>query len=210
MHELLALAIITILAVISPGPDFAMVTRNSYSFGRGVGMVSALGIAVGVQVHVLYAVFGVALLVTQSLLLFLIMKVAGAMYLIYLGIQSFFNTKALTLQEAADNQPTALQAFGMGFLTNAFNPKTMLFVVATFTQVVKPDNSLVLNMSYGAFMSFAHWVWFSLVALFFSNHILRRLIIKQQRAVDRAIGVSLIVLGGSLLFTNAANLTPPV
>lgn len=70
MHELLAVATITILAVISPGPDFAMITRNGYSFGRKTGLISALGIAAGVQVHVVYTVLGVAILITQSPTLF--------------------------------------------------------------------------------------------------------------------------------------------
>ncbi len=205
MPELLAVAIITVLAVISPGPDFAMVTRNSYAFGRSVGMICALGIAVGVQVHVLYAVSGIAVVVAESPLLFIIMKIAGAMYLMYLGIQSFFNTTAVALQEGADHPPTLAQAFNMGFLSNALNPKTMLFVLATFTQVVKPDNSLMLDMAYGALMSVTHWVWFSLLALFFSNYALRRVIIQQQQYVDRIIGAALLLLGASLLFTKATN-----
>mgnify|MGYP006202371117 CR=1 FL=1 len=142
MHELLAVATITILAVISPGPDFAMITRNGYSFGRKTGLISALGIAAGVQVHVVYTVLGVAILITQSPTLFWMMKVVGAAYLMYLGYQSFSNRAALDTDGDAGSVPSAWQAFGMGFLTNALNPKTMLFVVATFTQLVQPDAPL--------------------------------------------------------------------
>lgn len=61
MNELIAMAAMTILAVISPGPDFAMVTRSSYAYGTKIGLLAALGIAFGVQVHVFYTVFGVTL-----------------------------------------------------------------------------------------------------------------------------------------------------
>ncbi|KGP02380.1 lysine transporter LysE [Alcaligenes faecalis] len=205
MHELLAVATITILAVISPGPDFAMVTRNGYSFGRKIGLISALGIAAGVQVHVVYTVLGVAILITQSPTLFLVMKVVGAAYLMYLGYQSFRNRTVLNTDGEAGNMPSAWQAFGMGFLTNALNPKTMLFVVATFTQLVQPDASFWLNFAYGFFMSVAHWVWFSIVALVFSNKRLRAAMLARQRLLDRVIGVALFSLGASLLFANSVS-----
>ncbi|AUG99992.1 LysE family translocator [Prodigiosinella confusarubida] len=201
MNELIAVATITILAVISPGPDFAMVTRNSYAFGSRTGLLSALGIACGVQVHVMYTVFGIAVLIAGSPLLFMTMKVLGTSYLIYLGYKSLTNKTVLTLEEAAGSVPSPFAAFRMGFLTNALNPKTMLFVVATYSQVVQPGSPLSHNFAYGLFMSAAHWVWFSIVALFFAAPTMRRRLLKQQSVVDKSIGIVLIVLGASLAFT---------
>ena len=194
MTELLAIALFTLLAVISPGADFAMVTRSSYAQGRKAGLAAAAGIALGVQVHVLYTVLGIAVIISQSPVLFLAMKVLGAGYLIYLGYQSLTNTTRISLE----GQPSAtglLAAMRTGFLTNALNPKTMLFVVSAYTQVVQPGTPLGLDFAYGAFMSFAHWVWFSLVAVFFSSAGLRKAMIERQVVVDRVIGVALIGLG---------------
>src|SRR5690606_11095010 len=132
--------------------------------GRKTGLISALCIAAGVQVHVVYTVLGVALLITQSSILFWVMKVVGAAYLMYLGYQSFSSRAALDTDGDAGSVPSAWQAFAMGFLSNALNPNTMLFVVATFTQLVQPDASFCLNFAYGFWMSFTHWVWFSNVA----------------------------------------------
>lgn len=199
MNELLAVAVITILAVISPGPDFAMVTRNSYAYGRPSGLMAALGIACGVQVHVFYTVFGIAVIITHSPLLFMTMKVLGAAYLIYLGIKSLANTSKLVLSEAQGPVPPLWKAFRTGFLTNALNPKTMLFVVATYTQVVQSGSSMTVNFAYGIFMSFSHWVWFSFVALFFSAEALRRRMLEKQLTIDRIIGAALIGLGASLM-----------
>lgn len=203
MNELLAVGLITLLAVISPGPDFAMVTRNSYAFGRRTGLISSLGIAAGVQVHVFYTVAGLAVLITRTPSLFMAMKLAGAAYLMYLGGQSLANRAPLKVECATGATPTAWRAFGMGFLTNALNPKTMLFVVAVFTQVVQPGTSYYVNLAYGFLMSLAHVVWFSLVALMFSQPTVRSAILARQRGADMMIGVALLGLGGSLLFTNA-------
>jgi len=202
VNELIAVALFTVLAVISPGADFAMVTRSSYAFGRRAGLAAALGIALGVQVHVLYTVLGIAVIISQSPALFLAMKVLGAGYLIYLGYKSLTNTTRISLEGGSSSQLGVLAALRSGFLSNALNPKTMLFVVSAYTQVVQPGSSLAINFGYGAFMSFAHWLWFSLVAVFFSSAVLRRAMLERQRLVDRVIGVALIGLGLAVVFAN--------
>ena len=126
------------------------------------------------------------------------MKMLGAGYLIYLGIKSLMNAGALTIGEADGRESTAWKAFRLVF-TNALNPKTMLFVVATYSQVVRADSSLYVNFAYGIFMSLSHLVWFSLVAVFFSAEALRRRILRKQHIVDRVIGTALIGLGASLV-----------
>ncbi len=196
MNELIAVALFTLLAVISPGADFAMVTRSSYAQGRKSGLAAALGIAMGVQVHVLYTVLGIAVIISRSPVLFLAMKVVGAGYLVYLGYKSLTNTTRISLGAVQDGgDGGVIKALRTGFLTNALNPKTMLFVVSAYTQVVQPGSPLALDFAYGAFMSLAHWAWFSLVAIFFSSAGLRAAMIERQRIVDRVIGVALIGLG---------------
>ncbi|MGR3993711.1 LysE family translocator [Pseudomonas sp. 1121_17] len=198
MNELIAVAVFTVLAVT--GADFAMVTRSSYAQGRKAGLAAAVGIALGVQVHVLYTVLGIAVIISQSPALFMAMKVLGAGYLIYLGYQSLTNTKRIHLDDVGQRQSWgSLRALRTGFFTNALNPKTMLFVISAYTQVVQPGSSLAQDFAYGAFMSFAHWLWFSLVAVFFSSAALRLAMIERQRVVDRLIGVALIGLGVTVL-----------
>lgn len=202
MTELLSVALITVLAVVSPGPDFAMVTRNSFAYGRKAGLLASLGIALGVQVHVFYTVFGIAIVIAHTPLAFAFMKYAGAAYLIYVGFKSFTNKTPVALsKEQAAGARSPWAALRSGFLTNALNPKTMLFVVSTYTQVVRPESPMVLNFGYGFFMSFAHWAWFSLVAVFFSSEGLRRILLGQQKVVDRVIGGALMGLGVSLALT---------
>ena len=202
MTELLAVAVITILAVISPGADFAMVTRNSLLHGRRAGVLCALGIALGVQVHVFYTMFGVGLLIAHAPALLHGIKLIGAAYLVWIGWKTL-SAKALpggeTAAHGAGTAPlSTLAALRMGFLTNALNPKTTLFVVSTYTQVVHAGTPLVAQFGYGVFMSAAHAVWFALVAAVFASGALRRSLLARQRIVDRVIGVTLIGLGLAL------------
>lgn len=222
MQELLAVMTITILAVISPGPDFAMVTRSSWRHGRRAGLWAALGIAAGVQVHVFYTLVGVGLLIAEVPWLFTAIQWVGAGYLVYIGWRTWHDRSSVldVTEEDAGAQGGAASvagaagaagavcrgeakgAFRAGFLTNALNPKTTLFVVSTFTQVVHAGTGWQLGAAYGAFMSFAHWAWFSLVALGFSAGWLRAAMLRRQRLVRRAIGGALMGLGAMLALAN--------
>lgn len=201
MTELLAVAAITILAVISPGADFAMIVRNSYLYGRTTGLLAAAGVAAGVLVHVAYTMLGVGLLIASSTTLFTVIKLAGAAYLIYIGVKTFRSRADLMVD--LDSKPSELTpwaSFRAGFLTNVLNPKTTLFVVSTFTQVVNPDTGLARQASYGLFMSAAHLAWFAAVALFFSQPRLREAMLRAQKILNKAIGTALAGLGVSLAF----------
>ncbi|MGL4860654.1 MAG: LysE family translocator [Enterobacteriaceae bacterium] len=201
MFELIAVATITILAVISPGADFAMVTRNSLIYGRSAGLFSSLGIAFAVQLHVFYTLVGVGLIIGSSPTLFMLIRGAGALYLIYIGYQTFVSKPAANSSDASASSLSALTAFKNGFFTNALNPKTTMFVVSVYTQVVNPETPLLLQISYGLFMSFAHWVWFSLVALFLSKEGLRNRLLQKQQTINRTIGILLTGLGIWLALT---------
>lgn len=205
MLEIIAVATITTLAVISPGADFAVVTRNSLLHGRAAGLLAALGIAAAVQLHVLYTMLGVGVLLQQSPQWFFAVKFAGALYLIYVGYQTWVSRPQA--DAVCDTKPQTLTKVGAlrtGFFTNALNPKTTLFVVSVYTQVVHPDTPLGIQIGYGLFMSFAHGMWFSLVAAFFSEPGLRLCLMRRQVALNRVIGGVLGLLGVTLVFASAA------
>ncbi|MFJ5937816.1 LysE family translocator [Streptomyces sp. NPDC093071] len=204
MGQLIAVAVITVLAVISPGADFAMTVRNSYLYGRTAGVLAAVGIALGVLVHVTYTMLGVGLLVSRSPALFTAMKLVGAAYLVYIGYRTFV-TKARVDVDLSDGEgPSKAGALRTGFLTNALNPKTMLFVLSTYTQVVSADTPVPQQIGYGLFMSFAHLVWFALAALLFSQQALRDRLLRRQTVLNKAIGTVLVGLGVVLALTPSA------
>jgi len=200
MTEVIAVAVITVLAVISPGADFAMIVRNSYLYGRTTGLLAAVGVAAGVLVHVTYTMLGVGLLIASSTALFTVIKLIGAAYLVYIGVRTFRTRGELEVDLEHRSTLTRLAALRTGFLTNVLNPKTTLFVVSTFTQVVKVDTPAVEQAAYGLFMSFAHLAWFSVVALLFSQDRLRTAMLRGQKVLNKAIGSVLAGLGISLAF----------
>ncbi|MFD8950749.1 LysE family translocator [Streptomyces xanthophaeus] len=200
MTEVIAVAVITLLAVISPGADFAMVVRNSYLYGRPTGLFAAAGVAAGVLVHVGYTMLGVGLLIASSTALFTAIKLAGAAYLVWIGIRTFRAKAVVTVDLESRPELSPLGALRSGFLTNVLNPKTTLFVVSTFTQVVNPGTPVWQQAGYGLFMAVAHLGWFAAVALFFSDSRLRDRMLKAQKALNRAIGSVLVGLGVGLGF----------
>jgi RhtB (resistance to homoserine/threonine) family protein len=200
MTEMVAVAVITVLAVIAPGADFAMIVRNSYLHGRRTGLFAALGVAAGVLVHVTYTMFGVGLLIASSTFLFTLIKLIGAAYLIYVGVRTFRTGEGVEIDLTGSTELTPLAALRTGFLTNVLNPKTTLFVVSTFAQVVGPGTPVYQQVGYGLFMSLAHLLWFGVVAVFFSHDRMRTLMLRGQKVLNKVIGSVLAGLGVSLAF----------
>ena len=127
-------------------------------------------------------------------------KYLGAFYLIYIGYQTF--TQKPVEETSSSNHISSRQALRYGFFTNALNPKTTLFVISTYTQIVSAITPKSILIGYGLFMSVAHFIWFALVALLFSQRTLREKMLKKQLVINRVIGFILALLGVFLLFTN--------
>ncbi|GAA3534113.1 LysE family transporter [Zobellella aerophila] len=195
MTELLAVITFTLFAVVSPGPDFAMVSRNSLMLSRRAGVLTAVGIGLGVLVHVGYTVLGVGLLIQQSLWLFNAIKLAGAAYLVYLGIGMLLARPGQVADMTRLTPLSDISVLRTGFFTNALNPKTTIFIVSLFMQVVQPTTSLTVQAGYGAFISLAHIAWFAVVALFFSSDSVRDRLLAVRHWIDRAFGGLLVGFG---------------
>ena len=202
MAEWLTVITITLLAVISPGPDFAMVTRNSLVLSRRAGLLTALGIGLGVWVHVAYTLLGVGVLMRQSAGLFTAAKLLGAAYLMLLGWK-MLRAQPGALAPAAARPVSGLSALRTGFLTNALNPKTTVFIVSLFMQVVSPATPLAVQLAYGAFISLAHVAWFSVVAAGLSAQAVRQRLLAARHWIDRVFGGVLIGLGAWLAAARA-------
>lgn len=200
MTELLAVVTITLFAVISPGPDFAMVSRNSLLLSRRAGVLTACGIGAGVLIHVSYTLAGVGVLIQQSLWLFTLLKAIGAAYLIYLGVSMLRHAGAVAAASScADTAATSdFAALKIGFLTNVLNPKTTIFIVSLFMQVVNPQTPLSVQIGYGLFIAVAHILWFAAVALLFSAPGVNARLLRLRKGIDRAFGGLLIAFGALL------------
>lgn len=194
---ILTVALVHLLAVISPGPDFIMITRNSLIYSRRTGIYTAIGLGLGILVHVTYSLVGIGLLISQSILLFNIIKYLGAAYLIYIGYKSLTSKSAdLHLQSQEHKTDISrLNAVKIGFITNVTNPKATLFFLSLFTLVINPNTPFAVKLFMGAEMSIVTALWFILVAYLISHHLIKNRINKVQRWAEKFIGVILIALG---------------
>jgi threonine/homoserine/homoserine lactone efflux protein len=128
--------------ILTPGPDTIYVLTRGISQGKQAGVVSALGVTLGIGIHTLTAAFGLAVVLQTSALAFLIVKYVGALYLLYLGIKVLKEEGDLT--RAADHKPRQLHVlFWQGVLSNVTNPKIALFFLAFLPQFVRPEHGHV-------------------------------------------------------------------
>ena len=126
---------------LSPGPDLIYVLSRTVAQGTKVGLASAAGLWTGAFVHVLAAAFGLSAILMTSSRAFTAVKYAGAVYLIYLGVQAL-RSRDQGFRPSADKVPkvTAWQAFRQGILVDLLNPKVAFFFMAFLPQFVRPDH----------------------------------------------------------------------
>lgn len=129
-----------IILNITPGPDTIYVLSRSIAQGRGAGIYSVLGITSGCTVHTVLAALGLSVILAQSAMAFMLVKMAGALYLGYLGVTTLL-AKNNTLVSPTEHVMTNKSAFLQGLLTNVLNPKVALFFISFLPQFIDPRNS---------------------------------------------------------------------
>ncbi|MEL0640205.1 LysE family translocator [Pseudoalteromonas aliena] len=203
LDELLLIVIAHFFAVASPGPDFAVVLKQSVQQGRRNALWTSAGVGAAILLHVAYCVLGVALILTQSPSLFMALKYLAGAYLAYLGVQALKAEKppASNKGEATkDIENKAVQeervwvAFRRGFFTNALNPKATLFFMSLFTLVISSTTPTSVQVGYGVYMALATWAWFSMLSIMLSRDNVRGFFQQRGYWFDRGIGIILIAL----------------
>lgn len=196
------------IALASPGPDFVIAVRNSIQYSRRIGIMTAIGFALGVAIHVTYCLMGLATLISQSIVIFNVLKFIGAAYLFYVGI-SALRSKGFTMDDANNTENQKMmsdwQAVRSGFITNLFNPKATLFFLALFTQILDPHIPYWASMTYGITCVLMTALWFSIVATILTTPKVRAQFLKFSKWIDRVCGAALIALGLRLALTKAGS-----
>lgn len=200
------LFLITVLIIcITPGIDMMFILNRSISQGRDAGIYSALGVSVGAVVHTVLSGLGLSVILQTSVVLFTIIKIVGAVYLIYLGIQMF-----ISKQSSISIKKTVYQSrrklFVQGVITNVTNPKVALFFISFIPQFISVDNQygpipfLILGSIFavmGAITSF--------IIAIFSNSLTTKLRenIVAEKIINKISGAVFVILGISLFGTKS-------
>ena len=152
-------ALAHLLAVMSPGPDTAIIFHQSFAKGRAQGILTAVGIGFGIFIHCLFAISGITLLIYSSEEAKFFIKCLGALYLLYLGISFFISKKSSKSDETKVifNNP-----FVIGLVTNLLNIKAFLFTVSLFS-FINLDPSSLMSIIYLLYFPLITAAWFSFV-----------------------------------------------
>jgi len=133
---ILAYTVASIILFITPGPDMSLFLSRTIVNGRAAGMASMIGTNVGCIVHTLLAAFGVSALIAASATGFLVLKIVGAVYLLWLAVDAIRNGSSLNVKDAERKEASILSSFLLGITVNLTNPKVVLFFITFLPQFV--------------------------------------------------------------------------
>ena len=202
------ISVVTLL-VVMPGPNMFLLLGTAPGQGRAVGLVTVLGICTAVLSHATLALVGVGAIIATSAVLFTGLKVAGALYLIWMGVESLLSARQpgglLAASGAEGPVLTAPRAFARGYLTNILNPKPAIFYVAAFPQFLSMHgpgfllNDALLGLTHAAIAL----LFYGTVVLLM--HRLTRVLLRPivSQAIKSVSGTALVLLGGRLLTTRS-------
>lgn len=200
IHDLALFVVSGLLLNIMPGPDSLFIMLRSGSQGWRAGSAAALGIGTGTMIHVLAAALGLSPLLSASAELFTVIKLAGALYLVYLGVSLFRQPAANSTAGAAVTLPALSygRIYRQGVLTNVLNPKVALFFLAFVPQFIAPDapDKALAFILLGCIFNLNGMIWCHL--LVFSTAYARnkvKLPARIGRWLNRGIGTLFVGLG---------------
>jgi threonine/homoserine/homoserine lactone efflux protein len=156
-----------LLLNITPGSDTILILTRSIAQGKRTGVVSALGIGTGAITHTLLAALGLSILVTSSPVAFIVVKLAGALYLIYIGCKMIFADTTLDFS-VADRGADRKSVFRDAYFTNLFNPKVALFFIAFLPQFIDSNaqSTVIPFIILGITFTTTGTLWCILLAIF--------------------------------------------
>jgi len=197
---LATIGFVQLLAVMSPGPSFLITARTAIARSRADGIKVALGLGAGTIVWSTAALLGLHFLFRQFHWLFIAMKVAGALYLLWIACQIFRHAAdPIEMNEGANNE-NAHNPLLRGFLTQISNPKVAVFFGSIFVAMLPSEVPGWMVVALIAIVTMNEITWYSLVSLFFGSSPVRSFYLVAKRWIDRVTGAFLGLLGLRLLW----------
>ena len=201
--QLLTLAtigLVHMLAVMSPGPSFLITARTAVAQSRADGIKVALGLGGGSIVWSAAALLGLNLLFRQFHWLFVGMKVAGALFLLWIAFQILRHAADPVEMNEGESNERGHSPLLRGFLTQISNPKVVVFFGSIFVAMLPREAPGWMTLALIAIVTMNEVVWYSLVSLFFGSSPVRHFYLRAKRWIDRATGAFLGLLGLRLLW----------
>lgn len=200
LPQLAAIAGVMLLACASPGPDMLAVTSHAFA-RRRAGLFAAAGVSTSHALWATLAVFGLGLILTQLAWLYQGIRIAGAVYLLYLGVKTMMSLRESAGPAAAPDAAKttgAAQSYRRGLLVGLTNPKGAAFFGSLFITLLPAHAPMWVHGATIVTVASVSICWFSAMALLFSTRSVQRGYQKLRRPVDAVMGTVLIALGARL------------
>ena len=198
LAPLIGIGITLAVGAASPGPSFVMVARTAVGASRADGLMAALGMGIGGLLFAGAALLGLKGLLAAVPSLYLLLKVAGGLYLAYLGYRIWrgAGTPLATEEVAAQSRSVTLaRSFTLGLTTQISNPKTALVYASVFAAFLPAASTPGFDMLIAALVFGIEAGWYALVALLLSSAAPRRAYLRYKAWIDRAAGGMMVALG---------------
>jgi threonine/homoserine/homoserine lactone efflux protein len=189
-----------LVGAISPGPSFVYIVRTSVALSRRDGLAGALGMGCGAFIYGALALAGLRTLMTEAGWLYLILRIAGGLYLVYLAFRIFSGAAApVDVGLAAGRSQSAARSFWRGLATQLSNPKIVAVFGAVFAALLPANPPLWLDLAVPPLIFVQETTWYSIVALAFSSSGPRAVYLRAKLWIDRAAGLVIGALGLRLI-----------
>ena len=207
---LITLLTVHILALMSPGPDFALVVQNAGRYGRQTGITIALGLSLGILLHSILSLTGASLLIHQHPALFALLQAAGGSYLLWLGagalkstLKSLWSKSEPNTKPSPDNPARLIasrkQALAKGFTTNILNPKALVFFLSLLSALVPAGMPLTGKITAIGLLWLTSFIWFALLAWLLTGQRLQQKLKHWTPYIDTLCGLLFTGIGGMIL-----------
>ncbi|MGB0894776.1 MAG: LysE family translocator [Parashewanella sp.] len=197
----LGLFAICCLGAMSPGPSLAMVIKHTVSNGRLHGIVCAWAHSLGIGFYALITLFGLAIVLKQSPLVFNSISLIGAMYLAWMGINALKSKGTMEQKLSQGKKSNLLTAARDGIAISLFNPKILLFFLALFSQFVRDANDHFGQALIVLTPLIVDGLWYTLIALVLSHSFVLPKLKSNAALIDKLSGLVLLLLAIRVIFT---------
>ena len=195
--EFILLASAHFLALLSPGPDFFLILQTTLRLPLRYAISVCAGISLANGIYLAVAILGLEM-VRDNPLLTQILKYAGALYLIYLGIMLLRAPRNQLATEKSSNflqQPSVVKQFNLGCLSGILNPKNIIFYFSIFTVMVSPETPLYIRCLYGLWMTSIVFIWDAMIALCIGNKRVKCILGESIFYIEKISGIMLTFFG---------------
>ncbi len=183
---------VCLLGAMSPGPSMVVVVNNAIFRNKFNGILTAFGHGIGIGIYALFAVLGISLVIETNLMVFNTIKILSIIFLLYLGIQSFFKETALNFDQ------NKMEGGGISFLEGLsiamLNPKIFIWFIAIYSQFISIKNDIFLNISLILIASLVDALWYVFLVNLVTYRSVLNLIKNKIKQIQRSIGVLFIII----------------